>query len=107
MYYNKPITIEKLASTADEIGNWTQEWQKLIKCRAIVNSIGGKEYYQAAQINAENDVNFTVRYCNALADITPQTARIIFKGKTYDITSIDNFMFQNVELKIRGVLRNE
>lgn len=77
------------------------------KCRAEINCAGGKEYYAVKQVNTENEVNFRVRFCQKLKNITPQEFCIVFDEKLYDITYIDNYMMSNEFLKIKGVLHND
>lgn len=103
--YKHPIIIQAYSkeSVFDDVGNDITDFVDLLKCRAQINGIGGKEYYAAAQNNAENDVTFEVRYCKALKDITPQSARIVYAGHFYDIKHIDDFMQTRESLKIKAV----
>lgn len=95
------ITIQVL----DNSNGWTTEnWVDLLSCRAQVNGLSGKEYWAASSENAQNTVDFSVRYNSLLSGLNPQTTRIIFRGQRYDVQSIDNFMYQNRSLKFRAVM---
>lgn len=81
-----------------------ENWSDFFTCFAQANGLGGKEYSAASTEQAQNTVDFTIRYVDFLSDLKPQTTRIIFQGNPYDVVSIDNFMFQNKSLKIRAVM---
>ncbi len=78
-------------------GDWTN--YKTIWCKA--NNLYGKEYWEAKKYNAENTVEFTIRY-NACPDISVKN-RIIFKGKVFNIKSVDNVLYKNETIKIKAV----
>lgn len=67
---------------------------------AKANGLFGKEWWEAKSYDAENTVEFTIRY-NACKDLTIRD-RILFQGRLYNITSIDNVLFQNAFLKIKA-----
>ena len=79
-------------------------WSDLVTCQAQVNGLSGNEYWAASAEQAQNSVDFVVRYTAALAALAPQTTRILFRGNRYDVKSIDNFMYQNRSFKLRAVM---
>ena len=81
-----------------------ENWSDFFTCFAQANGLGGKEYSAESAEHAQTSVDFTIRYIDLLADLKPQTTRIIFLGNPYDVVFIDNFMFQNKSLKIRAVM---
>ena len=83
-----------------------EAWFDLQTCNAQVNGLSGSEYWAASAEQAQNTVDFIVRYTVILSDLVPQTTRIIFRGKVYDVKSIDNFMYQNRSLKLRAVMKH-
>ncbi len=83
-----------------------ESWFDLVTCNAQVNGLSGSEYWAASAEQAQNTVEFIVRYLPLLASLIPQTTRILFRGNTYDVKSIDNFMYQNRSLKLRAVMRH-
>jgi SPP1 family predicted phage head-tail adaptor len=100
---DKRIEIIRLATSTDEDGFSTTEPVVLKKVWAKVQNLYGREYYQAASVQQENTVKFTIRYLTEL----DQTMQIRFNNKIYDIKSIDNIKYQNkfIEIKaIEGVL---
>lgn len=101
-----PITIQKVGYENNSKGVQVAKKTDLIKCRAKINGVSTKEYIQASQINAQNDLTFEVRYCKVLSRIKPQTTIIAFEGNEYDVKSIDDFMLQHKTLVIRAECKN-
>ena len=107
VHYKHPIQIQRYPSEPimDVVGNDITQWVDVIRCRAQISGVGGKEYYAASAQQAENDVTFIVRYCKVLADITPQSARIVYDGKIYKISHVDDYMQTHESIKIRTVVQ--
>ena len=78
------IKIMSPTKTQDEYGQATIVWVLLAELWANVMAIRGREFFAAAQVNAENTVKFTIRYRN---DITALN-RIEYDNKAYDITGV-------------------
>jgi SPP1 family predicted phage head-tail adaptor len=96
------ITIQKLEFVVDETGNHKNKWKDYFKCYAYVNNLSGKEYYQAAQINAQHEIYFVIRYCSELKDIDCNHYRIVFRNQPYNITFVDNVKYKNQTIKLRA-----
>ena len=62
----------------------TTQWLPTFTCWCKVEPLSGREFWQAAAVNRENEVRFTLRYRN---DVNP-AMRILLEGKLYDITSV-------------------
>jgi len=65
---------------------------------------GRRVNWEAAQLNAEKEIFFLIRYCSEAAAIDTEHFRIIFRGQVYNITFIDNVKYQNKTIKLRAVL---
>ena len=64
-----------------------------------MSNLYGKEYYQAAAMQAEKTVKFTIRFLDSItADM-----RILFEDKQYNITSIDNIKYANKFIEIKAL----
>ena len=98
------IIIQKSVAGNDRAGNHVLEWQGYYTCHAYVNNLSGKEYWEAAQLNAEKEVFFLIRYCSEAAAIDTEHFRIIFREQIYNITFIDNVKYQNKTIKLRAAL---
>ncbi|MHC6181009.1 phage head closure protein [Clostridium sp. JNZ X4-2] len=59
----------------------------------------GREYFETAALQAEKTVKFTVRYLSGISS----DMRILFEGKQYNITSIDNIKYKNRFMEIKAV----
>lgn len=94
------IEIERKTETENEDGFNVTSWVSVKKVWAKANGLFGKEYWSAKEYDAENTVIFTIRY-KACPDLSIND-RILFKGDLFNISSIDNVNFMNVELKIKA-----
>lgn len=92
------ITLQKYNETTDDEGFSTQEWQDIATVWASVENLFGREYWQAAAIQAENTVKFIIRYRK---DVTTDM-RIQFQGQQYEIISIDNIKYKNEYIEIKA-----
>ncbi len=61
-----------------------ERWETVFTCWCGVEPLSGREFWEAAAINRENEVRFTIRYRK---DISAEM-RIRLDGTVYDITSI-------------------
>ena len=102
MLKNK-ITIQKKTAVPDEIGRISEKWSDLMVVHAYANRLSGQELIVAAANGQQDTVTFSLRYCRALAELNSNDFRIVFMGRVFNILTVDNVQFLNVELKIRAV----
>lgn len=88
----------------EENGNHILNWADCYSCAAYVNNLSGKEYWEAAQVNAQAEVNFVVRHCSEVAVMDTEHYRILFRGRIYNISFIDNVQYKNKTVKIRAAV---
>ncbi|HHV82759.1 MAG TPA: phage head closure protein [Tepidanaerobacter syntrophicus] len=94
------ITLQKKATTTvNENGFEVKTWEDVKTVWAAASNLHGREYYAAAAVQAENTVKFTIRYTEGI----DPSMRILFKGKQYDITAIDNIKYQNRYMEIKAL----
>ena len=74
----------------------TTQWLPAFTCWCKAEPLSGREFWQAATVNRENDVRFTIRYRD---DVNP-AMRILFEGKLYDITSVLDVDSRHSKLEI-------
>lgn len=101
--YRERIVIEKSQAEGDSVGNRIQEWKEYYRCHAYMNNLSGKEYWEAAQAQAQDTVVFILRYHRMLEEINAKQYRIRGRGGIYDITAVDNVQYRNEQIKIRAV----
>lgn len=102
--WKERITIQKSMSGTDKAGNHVLTWTDYYTCSAYVNNLSGKEYWEAAQVNAQKEIYFLIRYCSETTCMDTEHYRILFRGQTYNITFLDNIKYQNKVLKLRASL---
>lgn len=95
------ILIQKNTPETDKNGNHILVWNDYYACAAYANNLSGSEYWAAAQVNAQTDMYFMVRFCSELSVLDTEHYRIVFRNEIYNITFIDNVRYENRILKIR------
>lgn len=93
------ITFQILETLTSENGFEIETWVDYRDLWACVTNLHGREYFEAAAVQAENTVKFTIRY----TDEIETTMRILFKGKHYNITSIGNIKYANKFIEIKAM----
>lgn len=99
---DKRIVIQKRTVTNDNLKNQLEQWTDYHACWASVNGVTNREYLAARQQHEENVVTFKVRCCNALKNINKRDFRIVFSGRIYDIMYVDNVLFSDSIMNIKG-----
>lgn len=95
-YY--PIKIQKLDPT-------TEEWGDYVSLHALqVNKTGGGETYGAGAEQFHVRLTFVLRYCKKLeaAIYSPQTHRVVYQGRPYNIVDYDDYMEQHRTVTLVG-----
>lgn len=93
------IEIEQVTETRTSSGAVTETWAVFATVRARVESLTGREYFAAQQVQAENQKRFTIRYIPGIT----YKMRIKYNSNYYDITSIINPDERNRELILMGI----
>jgi len=93
------ITLQKKITTTNENGFNVESWEDVKTLWAAATNLHGREYFAAAAVQAENTVKFTIRYLEGI----DESMRILFQGRHYNITSIDNIKYQNRYLEIKAL----
>lgn len=88
-------------------GDPVVEWETIFIGYASVKNLNAREYWEAAAVNAENSVKMRTRWHEALDITDPRTVRILWRGKTLNVTSISNVEWRNEVVEIRAVFANE
>lgn len=93
------IMLRKFITVVNENGFEEEAWQDYKTVWASVSNLSGREYYQAAAIQAEKTVKFLIRH---IIDVDTDK-RIFFNDKQYNITSIDNMKYANKYIEIKAL----
>jgi SPP1 family predicted phage head-tail adaptor len=91
------IRFERFTSTINEYGEPVQVWTELDTVWSGVEPIRGAERFAAMQTQSDADVMIVTRWSRILGAITTAD-RIIFGDIVYDIKSVINRDFRNMEM---------
>lgn len=98
------VTIQWLASVAeDDDGFETEVWEDYYTAYAYANGLSGTERWAAAQVQSDRIDRFTFRWHEVLDSVKPKRYRIVWRGRIYAITYVDNVMYRNETVKIDTV----
>ena len=97
---NERIVIQKSRMETDTIGNHTLKWFDYYYCWACVDNVSGKEFWEAAQNNAQDSLYFTIRQFSPVRDLDITHYRVKFHGEIYNITFIDHSQYKNKMLRL-------
>ncbi|UZQ49932.1 phage head closure protein [Clostridium kluyveri] len=93
------ITLQKLTTSTNENGFEEEVWEDYLTVWAAASNLYGREYFEAAAVQAEKTVKFTIRF---IKDIN-ESMMILFRDKQYNITSIDNIKYRNRYMEIKAL----
>lgn len=81
----------------------THDWEDVITVYAYISGLRSSEYWvNYLGGNAEEVLNVSVRYDKRIAELIPQTSRIVHGKNIYDIISPpDDVLFKHTEIKLR------
>ena len=98
MVFDKPIIIQKI----NEI---SEIWENYYALHARVNKSNGSEYLNAGANQSKSTLVFEVRYFKDLEKIDDSRGlyRIIYRGRTYNITDYDDYQEEHKTVKLLGV----
>ena len=73
-----------------------ETWVPAFSCWASIEPLRGREYYQAAAVNRENEVRFIIRYRK---DVN-EAMRLRFKDAEFTITAVADPFMRHIKLEI-------
>lgn len=82
---DRRVIIQSLTETTDSFGQLVQSWSTLATVWAEKTDLKGREYFAAAQVNAEITTRFRMRY---RSDVTPLNRLVTADSREYDILSV-------------------
>ena len=103
---NVRITFQRQETVVDEICNHMSQWTDYYTCWATATTSGqsATESKEAGQTLETDKLDFTVRYCQALANATSTGYRIKMGERVYDIDSVNYMSFKRNSLKFQAHL---
>jgi SPP1 family predicted phage head-tail adaptor len=99
------ITLQQKLITKDHEGIPMDIWQDTSTIWAAIEPLRGREYFQAATVQSQNMIRFTIRYRKGVTS----KMRISYDSKLYDIQSIIdvNGRHQQLELMAKEVTSHD
>ena len=97
------ITFQHLSTTVNANGFSEESWTDIRTVWASKNNLFGREFFQAVAVQAENTIEFCIRYSGFVDTLDTKLYRIIQGLSIYNITFIDNIKFQNTFVKIKAL----
>lgn len=94
------IVIEETYTDVDAFDNHVNCYRTYCSRWAQVNKRTGNEDFNAGQTIEKEKLYFIIRFDSVTRRITPGKHRILFRGKRYNITSVDNYKFRNENLTL-------
>jgi SPP1 family predicted phage head-tail adaptor len=90
------VAIKKRDSGVDRLGQRDGEWRTVRTVWASVNPQAGQESERGRALLAQGNMQVVMRYN---ADVDEQ-CRLEFKGRTFNIGSVDNLDERNIQLTL-------
>lgn len=99
MVYDKPITVQVQDPS-------TEKWSDALQLHARINKTGGGSAFNAGADQYRATLTFEVRWCRPLEDLrfSPQPFRIVYRGHTFKVVDVDDFMEQHKTVRLVGEL---
>lgn len=94
------ILITRQQVRTDPLGNHKNVQVPYCRRWAYANRVSGGEEESGHVIREEESLYFVIRFDSETCHITSTGFQIEFRGKTYDITSVDNYKFRNESLTL-------
>jgi SPP1 family predicted phage head-tail adaptor len=95
---HRVVILQKQMHGTDTDGYPTQKWEPLFSIWAAVRPASGREYFQAAAVQAEHQVRFTMRYRK---DITVDM-RLRYDRHNYEIKAVIDLEGRHRWLEVMG-----
>lgn len=96
---DRRIALQEKTASKDALGGLTESWVTIANVWAQYLTGGGSERFSSAQIYAETQARFRIRW---MASITPEH-RIVYDGKEWDILSVDEIgRKEGIEIKAKA-----
>jgi SPP1 family predicted phage head-tail adaptor len=87
-FLHKQVSVQK--------GITKETWIPAFTCWAGAAPLSGREFFQAAAVNRETEIRFTIRYRKDV----DSTMRLSFNGADYHITAITDPQMRHAKLEL-------
>ncbi|MBD1373717.1 phage head closure protein [Hazenella sp. IB182357] len=90
------VTIQKSTKIKNSEGAFTTVWTDVATIWAGIKPLRGREYFQAAAVQAENTVRFHIRYRKGIEP----AMRILYDSRIFDIQSVIDVNERHKEIEL-------
>lgn len=73
-----------------------ETWADIATIWSSIEPVRGREYFQAASVNAENTIRFRIRYRQGIRP----SMRLIYSGRIFDIKSVIDVNERHREIEL-------
>lgn len=100
---SEKITIQKQDVMIDRIGNHKNSYSDYFTCHATVSGESNRETEvdDVGQTIDHEILSFTVRWNSKTQNLDSIHYRILFRGNTYNIETVDHLNYRNKAIKLR------
>lgn len=98
---NVRITVQKNSVVVDSIGNHKNVWADWYSCYATVSGESPSESTDAGVIVDNSKLDFTLRWCGKVSEMTSTGFRVMYNDEIYDILGIDHMNFRKKSVKVK------
>lgn len=81
--FNRRITFRQFTETENSMGDIVQTWQDVKTVWAMIKTVQGREFIQAAAVQGESTTRFVIRYTKGITS----DMRILYNGRTFEISA--------------------
>jgi SPP1 family predicted phage head-tail adaptor len=81
--FKHKIIIQKYIESENSMGDSVRSWQDHITTWAMIKTIQGREFIQAAAVQGENTTRFVIRYNHGITS----DMRILYNGRIFEISA--------------------
>jgi SPP1 family predicted phage head-tail adaptor len=93
---NTKIQLQHVTYTRDDYGDQTESWVTYAEAFCRFEPLLGREFFAAQQSVSEAQAKITLRWRDGI----DASDRIVARGESWDIVSIQNIAYRNRELLI-------
>ncbi len=97
---NVRIMIQKNTVNTDRYGNHKNAWEPYLSCYATVSGETPSEETEAGLVIDDSRVDFTIRWCEAVATVTSTGFRVLFRDEVYNILGVNHTNCKNKAVKL-------
>lgn len=99
--FNRKITVQKNTVVVDDIGNHISKWDDFYSCYATISGESPNESTSAGTVVDNTKADFSVRWCKAVSEVTPDGYRVVYNDEIYNILGIDHQSFKKKSVKLK------